>query len=167
MPSEICILTQEDISARILRLAYELYESHFTLEKFHFVGVDHRGSLLAAHLCNALEAISGRPTELSYLPRLDADVTLTHEELNAPKEATQPLFLVDDVLYTGRTLFTAMVWASRRNPAFIRSVVLIDRGHRSLPVAADYVGLELATTLQEYVFVRYDSHSNQFSAFLS
>ncbi|MCX7606860.1 MAG: phosphoribosyltransferase family protein [Bacteroidia bacterium] len=71
-----------------------------------------------------------------------------------PPEAE--VLIVDDVLYTGRTVLTRMIDLSVRFfPSRIEVAVLVDRGHRSFPIVPDYVGLRLATTLQEYVEVRF------------
>lgn len=162
---EVRILGPEDVRARLLRLAYEIYERNFRVDAFSFIGVDERGLLLAEHLARLLRDISSREVDVKPLPRLELDKSGPPDWL-ADFEGRQ-IFLVDDVLYTGKTLYDALTRIMHLRPSSVRSVVLIDRGHRSLPVAADHIGLELATTLQEYVFVRYEDNSQAFSAYLS
>ena len=73
---------------------------------------------------------------------------------------------MDDVLYSGKTIFDALVAVMEHGPATVQTALLIDRGHRNLPLSPDYVGLTLATTLKQHVTVVLSKDGNKVEAFL-
>jgi pyrimidine operon attenuation protein/uracil phosphoribosyltransferase len=163
--NEVCILNASAVQARLLRLGYEILEQNYELEQLVFIGIDDRGYWLAEHLALLLKSRCAIPINLLAFNQIKSlDSAKTNADLSLTNRV---VFLVDDVLYTGRTLLSALTKIQQLEPAAVRSVVLIDRGHRLWPVAADHVGLVLATTLQEFVSVRFDPLTRTFSAYLS
>jgi pyrimidine operon attenuation protein/uracil phosphoribosyltransferase len=133
------------------------------IDSLAVVGIRTRGAPLAQRLAAALEAIDRRAVQVGTL-----DITLYRDDLSriAPNpivRATELAFdlsdrhvvLVDDVLFTGRTVRAALnALSDLGRPATIQLAVLVDRGHRELPIRADYVGKNVPTSLQERVDVR-------------
>ena len=163
--NEVCILDAAAVNARLLRLAYEILEQHTHMKQLVVIGIDERGYLLASHLVRLLTSISPLSIQLYSIIKIKNQAD--YKNISVEYIENQVVLLVDDVLYTGRTLLRALTLVMPNRPAAVRSLVLIDRGHRKWPVDADYVGLDLATTLQEFVSVRYDSTTQSFAAYLS
>jgi pyrimidine operon attenuation protein/uracil phosphoribosyltransferase len=153
------------ISRALTRIAHEIVERNRGVEKLALVGVRSRGVPLARRLAQALNGISGEDVPTGAL-----DITLYRDDLMRQQVGPQPLvrkteipfsidnrtiILVDDVLYTGRTTRAALdALIDFGRPKAIQLVVLIDRGHRELPIKADYVGKNVPTAAQESVQVR-------------
>jgi pyrimidine operon attenuation protein/uracil phosphoribosyltransferase len=150
----------EDVRRALVRLAHEILERHKNPARLTLVGVRTRGVHLAARLADTIGAIEGtRP------PTGTLDITRYRDdrEASAGKPAAalpfsvagQDVVLVDDVLFTGRTVRAAMdALIDLGRPAAIRLAVLVDRGHRELPIRPDYVGKNVPTSAREHVAVR-------------
>ena len=153
------------ISRTLMRIAHEIVERNREIDELALVGVRTRGVPLARRLAGNLHDIAGREIPLGAL-----DITLYRDDLMRTTVGPQPLLrqteipfsiddrrilLVDDVLYTGRTVRAALdALVDFGRPRAIHLVVLVDRGHRELPIKADYVGKNLPTSLRESVQVR-------------
>ena len=156
------LLAADDVRRALRRLAHELVESNHGAQALVLLGVQTRGVPLAARLAGLIEEIEGvRP------PHGAVDVTLHRDDLSTrgplPLGRTDipvdidgaTVVLVDDVLYTGRTIRAAMEAVLQYGrPAAIRLVTLVDRGHRELPIRADHVGKNLPTALAERISVQ-------------
>ncbi len=152
------------IKRTLTRIAHEISERNKGLNELALVGIRTRGVHIAQRIAQTLREITGSETPTGTL-----DITLYRDDLMRHAVGPQPLvrkteipfsiddrkiLLVDDVLYTGRTVraaFDALIDFGR--PRSIQLVVLVDRGHRELPVKADYVGKNLPTALDESVQV--------------
>jgi len=159
------VLDAERIGRTLTRIAHEILERNRGVEELGFVGVRTRGVPLAKRLAVRIEEISG-----VRVPTGALDITLYRDDLMRHAVGPQPLvrsteigfsiddrtiLLVDDVLYTGRTVRAALdAIIDFGRPKAIQLVVLVDRGHRELPVKADYVGKNLPTSRQQSVQVR-------------
>jgi len=158
------IMDEGAVSRTIARMAAEIVERDG--EEVMLVGIHTRGVPLADRLATELEAISGSYPTVGRL-----DITLYRDDIGPWRPAhTQPvlkktvlpvsvddrvIYLIDDVLYTGRTVRAAIdTLLDYGRPRAIRLGVLVDRGHRELPVAADVVGRVVATSRKEDVQVR-------------
>ncbi len=155
------ILSAQDVLRVLRRLAHELVEANHGADDLVLMGIQTRGVPLAARLADIIGEIEGVTPPCGQL-----DVTLYRDDLRArgplPLGRTEfpvdidgkVVVLVDDVLYTGRTIRAAMeaVFEVGR-PRAIRLVVLVDRGHRQLPVRADHVGKNLPTAFADHVTV--------------
>ena len=152
---EKAVLMDEDgIRRALMRIAHEIVEKNHGTEHLVLVGIRKRGVPIAARLGAEIAQIEGRE-----LPRGVLDITLYRDDLNElayqpivhtteiPLDITdKTVILVDDVLYTGRTIRAAMnALLDLGRPRMIQLAVLIDRGHRELPIRADYVGKNVPT----------------------
>jgi pyrimidine operon attenuation protein/uracil phosphoribosyltransferase len=159
------VMDSDRVSRSLARIAHEILERNRTLEDVVLIGIRARGVPIAARLSRELRGLSGIDVPVGTL-----DITLYRDDLMHHPEGPQPLvrrtdipfsidgrlvLLVDDVLFTGRTIrsaFDALIDFGR--PRAIQLVVLVDRGHRELPIRADYVGRNIPTSQQQSVNVR-------------
>jgi pyrimidine operon attenuation protein/uracil phosphoribosyltransferase len=153
------------MSRALTRIAHEILERNRGLDEIALVGIRTRGVPLARRLARSLKEINGDDVPTGAL-----DITLYRDDLMRHAVGPQPvvrrteipfsiddrkILLVDDVLYTGRTIRSALdALIDFGRPRAIQLVVLIDRGHRELPIKADYVGKNLPTSLKQSVQVR-------------
>ena len=167
--SIIQILSPSQIQARLKRMAFEIYERNYQAKDLYVMGIDERGGFLSVELIKHLQKIS--PIQIHpvsvHLDR-ESDPNSLGIELDADIDELKnnPIVVVDDVLYTGRTLLHVLAILLQAGPSSIQTAVLIDRGHRLLPVSSDYVGIELATTMHQHVSVEIDTNQHTAEAFL-
>ncbi|MDD5135713.1 MAG: bifunctional pyr operon transcriptional regulator/uracil phosphoribosyltransferase PyrR [Candidatus Omnitrophica bacterium] len=157
------ILDKDDIDRALQRIAHEIIEKVKATGDIAVVGIKNRGAYLAERLASKIEKITNSKVPVGAL-----DITLYRDDLTEASSqpvvhATEITFdidgkkvmLVDDVLYTGRTIRCALdALIDLGRPGQIQLAVLIDRGHRELPIRADYVGKNVPTSLKEVVEVR-------------
>ena len=157
------ILDAAAIRRAVTRIAHEIVERHGGTEHLAIVGIRTRGAVLAERLVQAIRQIDAAEVPLGLL-----DITLYRDDLTTigpspvvhqteiPFEMSdRRIILVDDVLYTGRTVRAALdALIDYGRPALIQLAVLVDRGHRELPIRPDYVGKNLPTAPEEIVVVR-------------
>lgn len=154
------ILDEKKISRALARIAHEILERNGDVESIAIVGILTRGAFLARRLANLIEKLEGVeiPVGLMDISLYRDDV---HSKLDQPIiQRTDILFdvkdkniiLVDDVLFTGRTIRAALNHiVDFGRPRTIQLAVLIDRGHRELPIKADYVGVNIPTSRSDQV----------------
>jgi pyrimidine operon attenuation protein/uracil phosphoribosyltransferase len=158
------VMDAERMSRSLARIAHEILERNRGIEELAFVGIRTRGVPLAKRLAHSVGEISN-----SEIPTGALDITLYRDDLMRHAVGAQPfvrrteipfsidekrILLVDDVLYTGRTIRAALdALIEFGRPRAIQLVVLVDRGHRELPIKADYVGKNLPTSLSQSVQV--------------
>ncbi len=156
------VLAAERLSPVLRRMATELLEHHGNLETLLLVGIRTRGVPLAERLADEIERLEGRRPQLGIL-----DITLYRDDLSTiaaqpvVKETHLPspidpfvVVLCDDVLYTGRTVRAALdELLDYGRPQAVRLAVVVDRGHRELPIHADIVGKQVPTASSEVVEV--------------
>ena len=159
------VMDADRIARTLTRIAHEIVERNRGVEDLALVGVRTRGVHLARRLAQSLREITGHDVPTGTL-----DITLYRDDLMRHAVGPQPLvrrteipfsiddrtiLLVDDVLYTGRTTRAALdALIDFGRPRSIQLIVLVDRGHRELPIKADYVGKNLPTSPEESVQVR-------------
>jgi pyrimidine operon attenuation protein/uracil phosphoribosyltransferase len=160
------VVIDADRMARTLtRIAHEIVERNHGVDQLAVVGIRTRGDVIARRLARSLFEITNEEVPTGAL-----DITLYRDDLMRHTVGPHPLVrktevpfsiddkkivLVDDVLYTGRTVRAALdALIDFGRPKAIQLVVLVDRGHRELPIKADYVGKNLPTSLRESVRVR-------------
>jgi len=159
------VMDADRMARTLTRIAHEVVERNRGIEELALVGIRTRGVPIARRLARAVREINGHD-----VPTGSLDITLYRDDLMRHPVGPQPLvrrteipfsiddkriLLVDDVLYTGRTIraaLDALIDFGRQKA--IQLVVLVDRGHRELPIKADYVGKNLPTSLSESVQVR-------------
>ena len=142
----------------IKRIAHEIIEQHQQVDQMLLLGIQTRGVFLAQRIAKELFAIDGSNVEVEAIDVKPFRDDLTEKPaIQLPHVSTKDkqVILIDDVLFTGRTLRAAMdaVIAMGR-PTRIQCAVLIDRGHRELPVTANFIGKNIATKRSERVFVQ-------------
>jgi len=147
-----------EIERIIARLAHQIVEPNETLQGLVVLGVRRGGEALATRLAAEIERIAGRAPALGFLNiNLYRDDRVTHElpDSQIPLDlAGRVVVVADDVLYTGRTVRSALdAVTDLGRPAAIRLAVLIDRGLRELPIQGDYVGKTIPTSRREHIDV--------------
>ena len=156
------ILNAEEMQRALARIAHEVLERNSGGADVALVGIHSRGVQIARRLADAIQSVERREIDVgSVEPRLhrdDLDVRapLPIRPSDIPFDVVdRPVVLVDDVLFTGRTIRAAMdALIDYGRPGSIQLAVLVDRGHRELPIRADYVGKNVPTSRQETVQVR-------------
>lgn len=148
------VLGVGDVARSLTRIAYEIVERNGGSDNLVIAGIPTRGATLARRLVNRIREVSGTYAELAIIDTTMYRDDLASQPLRAPKETLVPrtgingktVVLVDDVLYTGRTIKAALDALTRiGRPAAVQLAVLVDRGHRELPIRPDYVGKNLPT----------------------
>ncbi len=155
----------DDVRRALRRIAHEILERHHGGHDLMLVGIHTRGVPLAEAIAAAADDF-----ESTKLPVGELDIGLYRDDLGQRPNARlgrtllpldlaeQTVVLVDDVLYTGRTVRAALdALTDLGRPAVVELAVLVDRGHRQLPIRPDYVGKNLPTALNERVTVRLDT----------
>lgn len=158
------ILDDKAIQRAITRVANEIIERNKGIHNIILVGIKTRGCPLANRLANKIEEIEGEKIQVEEL-----DITLYRDDLTEINEKPivnsstnfnidgKTVILVDDVIYTGRTVRAALdALVDKGRPERVQLAVLIDRGHRELPIRADYVGKNLPTAKSENVKVNFE-----------
>jgi pyrimidine operon attenuation protein/uracil phosphoribosyltransferase len=155
MSAKIQILNRKAVDQKLKRLAWQVYEHNSEEKEIIIVGIANRGLKIAKQLAKNIESISKIKTTIGHL-ELDKDNPYNKEvsiNLTFDDYLEKVVILCDDVLNSGKTLMYASKHFLTTPLAKLSTVVLVDRNHNRYPIKADYVGLSLATTLQEYVTV--------------
>ena len=161
MENEKVVLDRDDVRRTLVRIAHEIVENN-PEQRLALVGIHRRGAHLARRLRDLVAELSGEEVELG-----DLDIAFYRDDLGSRPAAPVvhathlefpidglTVVIVDDVLFTGRTVRAAIeALFDYGRPARVRLAVLADRGHRELPIRPDYVGKNLPTTLGERVNV--------------
>lgn len=156
------IIDSAGMKRTVNRLAHEVIEANKGSDALAIVGIRTRGDFLARRLASKIEEIEGHPIEVGTL-----DITLYRDDLKGKLEQPQlqstnilfdvtgkNLVLVDDVLFTGRTIRSALnAIMDLGRPKIIQLLVLVDRGHRELPIKADFVGKNIPTSHHQEIKV--------------
>ncbi len=153
------ILDSNELTKTLKRLAHEVIENYVNLENLVIIGIVTRGEFLAKRLQNLILEIEKTEVSYGYL-----DVTLYRDDLDhrkslkpskiskVPNIDHKNVLLVDDVLFEGRTVRAAMdALKDFGRPSSVKLLVLIDRGHRKLPISADFTGKKISTSLNQTV----------------
>lgn len=169
MPEKVRILNHESIVTRLRRMAYEVYEANYGIDRLIIIGISERGGFLARMLSDYLREISEIAIDLINV-ELDRESDPVSYGIDLSEDFSvlegQHLVVVDDVLYTGRTMLSIVAILLQAGPKQIQTAVLIDRGHRLFPISSDVVGIELATTLPQHIYVEIDEQQEKVEAFL-
>jgi pyrimidine operon attenuation protein/uracil phosphoribosyltransferase len=164
------VMSPGDVSRAVRRIAHEILERNRGADDLVILGIPSRGVALGHRLAQVMQEVEGRPVPVGAL-----DVTLHRDDLRrqptrAPMRTDIPaggvddkvVVLVDDVLYSGRTVRAALdALSDLGRPRAVRLAVLVDRGHRDLPIRADHVGKNLPTAGSERVHVRLSEHDDE------
>lgn len=164
MSQKAVVLDEQAVRRALTRIAHEIVEKNKGVQGSVLVGIKTRGIYLAKRLAEKIEAIEGNSIAVGEI-----DITLYRDDLTKKTVNQEPLvkgsdipvditnqkvILVDDVLYTGRTVRAGMdALMDIGRPSSIQLAVLVDRGHRELPIRADYVGKNIPTSSSEKIVV--------------
>lgn len=158
------LMSASEIDRTLVRLAHEVLEKTSDLDKLAFVGIKRRGVPLAERLAAKIESLENLKIPVGIL-----DINLYRDDLSTVSERPvlnakqidfsivgKDIVLIDDVLYTGRTIRSALdALFDHGRPARVQLLVLIDRGHRELPIEARYVGRMVQTSDTEIIEVKF------------
>ncbi|SDJ73744.1 bifunctional pyr operon transcriptional regulator/uracil phosphoribosyltransferase PyrR [Sediminibacillus albus] len=172
MNKKATLLDDSAIRRSMTRIAHEILEKNKGVEGLILVGIKTRGIPLAERLREKISQIEGVDIPIGEL-----DITLYRDDLSIQHEHNEPelketkileditgktIVLVDDVLFTGRTVRAAMdAIVDQGRPAQIQLAVLVDRGHRELPIRADFIGKNIPTSQEEVIVVELDETDRQ------
>lgn len=165
MQNKVVVMDERDMNRALTRIAHEIVERNKGVSNVALIGIQRRGVPLAKRLAEKIGRMEGVTVPVGIL-----DITLYRDDLSTLSEyplikgtdipfiiTGKTLVMVDDVLYTGRTARAGMeAIIDFGRPARIQLAVLVDRGHRELPIRADFVGKNIPTSRQEIVFVQID-----------
>lgn len=151
------ILTQQVAEKKLRRMAYEILENNSGERQLILAGIRESGSAIARNIQRHLQEITGGSLDTELLTitldkKRPGSVTLS----STPDLNDRVIIVIDDVANSGRTLLYAMKPFLDHHPRKIESLVLVERSHKAFPVQPDYMGLSLATTLQEHIYVEVD-----------
>ncbi|MCS4484378.1 bifunctional pyr operon transcriptional regulator/uracil phosphoribosyltransferase PyrR [Gleimia sp. 6138-11-ORH1] len=156
------VLNEDEMNRALTRISYEIIEYSDAISELVILGIPTRGEILAKRIGGKIAEITSRPVQVGTL-----DTTMYRDDLaKQPTRLPHPteipvsgienkrVVLVDDVLYTGRTAKAALdaLFALGR-PSIVQLAVLVDRGHRELPIRPDFIGKNLPTSRQEIVTI--------------
>ncbi|MCH7320861.1 bifunctional pyr operon transcriptional regulator/uracil phosphoribosyltransferase PyrR [Solibacillus sp. MA9] len=166
------LLDGPSMNRAVTRIAHEIIERNKGIDEVILVGIKTRGAYLAKRLADRIETIEGKAIRTGEL-----DITLYRDDLSTKQVndqalvqqvdieyqvSNQKIVLVDDVLYTGRTVRAALdAVMDLGRPSQIQLAVLVDRGHRELPIRADYVGKNVPTAGHERIVVNLEEVDGQ------
>ena len=154
------ILDEQAMNRAIARISYEIIERNKGTEELCIIGIFSRGVELAGRIADKISEVEGRRVPVGCL-----DITSYRDDIKTPEDycaktqipfdiTGQTVVLVDDVMYTGRSVRSAIdAMMDRGRPQRIQLAVLLDRGHRELPIRADFIGKNLPTSRHEQVRV--------------
>ncbi|MBN6887088.1 pyrimidine operon attenuation protein / uracil phosphoribosyltransferase [Cytobacillus horneckiae] len=167
MPQKAIVLDEQAIRRALTRIAHEIIEKNKGIEDCVLIGIKTRGIYLANRLAKRIEQIEGAKVAVGEI-----DITLYRDDLSKKTANQEPLvkgsdipidinekkvIVIDDVLYTGRTVRAALdALIDIGRPSSIQLAVLVDRGHRELPIRADFVGKNIPTSSSEKIVVELD-----------
>lgn len=158
------LMSASEVDRTLVRLAHEILERTHDLDRLVFIGIRRRGVPLAQRLSKKIESLERRTVPVGILDislYRDDLSTVSHQPVVNSTDIPFPVvgkdvILMDDVLYTGRTIRSALdALFDHGRPARVQLLVLIDRGHRELPIEAQYVGRMVQTSSSEIIEVKF------------
>ena len=164
------MLDRSDIHRALTRIAHEILERNKGAGEIILLGIPTRGVALARRLAERIAEVEGSPVPVGSLDitmyrddlRLHPARALARTDVPEPGVDGKVVVLVDDVLYSGRTVRAALdALGDLGRPRAVQLAVLVDRGHRELPIRADFVGKNLPTSYRERVQVLLDEHDGR------
>ena len=152
------ILDKETVARKLQRMAYEIVENNLDEQQLILAGVTESGGVIARNIQQLLKQISSINTELIVIS-LDKK---SPGEISLDKSMdfnNKVIIVIDDVANSGRTILYAMKPFLAFHPKKIQTLALVERTHKAYPVKTDYVGLSVATTLQDHIYVEVEGNS--------
>ena len=146
------ILDQVRAAKKLRRMAYEIIENNTGEQELVLAGIRESGTVMAKNIQKLLAEISNVRTDL-FIVTLDKHFPTTVTLSKEGNFDNKIIIVIDDVAMSGKTLLYAMQPFLAFHPKKIQTLVLVERSHKAFPVKPDYVGLSIATTLQEHIYV--------------
>lgn len=156
---KVLILDNDAIRQKTTRIAYQIVEDNYDENELVIIGIKPNGFEYAQQLKKEIDNIDGIKVtlielEMNKVKPLESEIKF---DLGRKTLDNKTVIIVDDVANTGKTLYYALKPIMEFSPKKVQAVVLVDRQHKLFPVAPDFVGLSLSTTLQEHITVEFDS----------
>lgn len=152
MKTDMILMSESRVERSIKRIACEISEAHANGARLILFGIEERGWAVARMLADQL-AFLGKQVETARLPKEHSNEAF--KNIDVPQNQPFIAFVVDDVIFSGQTMFRALTSVARNlHPSEMHTVALVDRGHRTFPVKAEFYGMQLPTKLKEYVSVK-------------
>lgn len=167
MPTKTQILNHDEITKKINRIAFQIYEDNYNEKEIVLVGIKNKGHLLSQKIAQKL-------SEIAQINIIEASLTLNKENplaeeislsINAELIKNKVVILIDDVLNSGKTLIYGVKYLLNFDMKRMSTVVLVDRNHKRYPIGTHYVGLSLSTTLKDHISVEFTN--GKMAAFVS
>lgn len=165
MEAKALIMDESAIERAITRIAHEIIEKNKGIDKLVLVGIRSKGIPFSERIAKKISDIEGQTIAVQYIDitsyRDDIDRDYNHKERFGFDITDKIIVLIDDVLYTGRTVRAALdAIVENGRPKKVQLAVLIDRGHREFPIRPDFVGKNVPTSHEEVVKVIFDDMKN-------
>ena len=156
MKKSIQILNKDQVEQKLNRLAWQIYENNLKEKEIVIIGIEKRGVILARKIMEYLQDITSFNIVFGVIDinKLEPYKNQVRLSLNSNEFINKTVIIIDDVLNSGQTLIYATKYFLDWSVKKISTVVLIDRSHNRYPIKADFTGLSLSTTLQEYINVK-------------
>ncbi|HEY4799923.1 MAG TPA: phosphoribosyltransferase family protein [Bacteroidia bacterium] len=160
--SKTLILNNRQVQQRIDRIAYQIYENNYQEKEIILAGIHKNGYVLAKRIAEKVLEISPIKVKLAEVTINKKEPLLEKIKINLPERELKGnvVIVVDDVLESGRTMMYGIDPFLKYSVKRLSTVVLVDRDHHSYPVKADFVGISLATTMQEHISVELNGGKN-------
>lgn len=155
---EVQILDDAAIQQKVKRMAYEIVEDCYEDREIFLIGIEPNGYEFAKQLKSAIEKIDGQKVQLYSIKIDKAKPDVKQIKTNIENDTLlngKTVVLTDDVGNTGRTMFYTLNAFMHLQPKKIKTAVLVERQHKNFPVASDFVGLSLSTTMKEHILVEF------------
>jgi pyrimidine operon attenuation protein / uracil phosphoribosyltransferase len=149
------ILDQSTAHRKLQRMAYEIVENNLDEKEILLVGIRDNGSIIAENIQQILQQISSIRVEIIHLlldKRMPKEIKLSER----PDFTDRVIVVIDDVANSGKTMLYALKPFLASYPKKIQTLVMVERTHKAFPINSDYVGISVATTLQEHIYVEVD-----------
>lgn len=152
------ILNAAQIQQRIDRIAYQIYENNYLEKEVVIAGIEKSGYVFAKRIAERLQKVSPIKVSLGkvILDKKKPSSRKSRTDIPSDKLKNKVVIVVDDVLNSGRTMMYALEPFLKFELKRLITIVLVDRSHHSYPIKADYVGVSLATTMQEHITVEFN-----------
>lgn len=152
--NNLVLMDADRVRRSVKRMAHEIAERNVSDRPILLFGIDTRGYAVSQNLANVLAPMFEQKVQAVQLPLKNGETKNVFMDMKREKSRDKFLIAVDDVIFSGRTMFKALKTISENlDPAEIHTAVMVDRGHRKYPVKAEFYGMELPTKLNEHVSV--------------
>lgn len=152
--NKLVLMDADRVRRSVKRMAHEIAERNISDRPILLFGIDTRGFAVSKNLAEILDPMFKQKVQAIQLPLKNGETKNAFSDMKRGESRDEFLIAVDDVIFSGRTMFKALKTISENlNPTELHTAVMVDRGHRKYPVKAEFYGMELPTKLNEHVSV--------------